>query len=171
MGKDQLPILPCNVPWIPVNGNLIRPTTFRILSENGPQNITRTVKVEDILRWNSFFTLCNGKYCSKLDLCKDGKVREEKCTCVAATQQKGVPMLAMDIKMTTNMHEDIIVRDFTNQAFIENFVFKHKISAGTKLPHFDNPYFADVMDNTLDTIFTEVYKWHVENRDISKMQR
>ena len=54
MGEDEMPILPVNTPFIPVNSNLMRPRTLRVRDDSGRQNITRIVKVEACLQWVPF---------------------------------------------------------------------------------------------------------------------
>ena len=162
MGEDEMPILPVNTPLIPVNSNLIRPTNLSVRHDGGRQNITRIVKVEDILQWTPFWTRCNAKHCGKLDLMRDGKVKEGRCACYSAASKKGIPMLAMDLKMTTNMKETFVVRDYTSQDFLESFVFKNELGPGIKLTHFQDPHFNGAMKDALEDLFEYVDYWHVD---------
>ena len=65
-------------------------------------------------------------------------------------------MMALDLKMSTNMNERFVVRDFTSQHFLEAFVFKNELGPGIRLTHFQDPYFDLVMDNALKDLFEYV---------------
>ena len=155
MGETSpTPVMNYNLPFIPIEENMILPDIPLTPTENISMSILNGVRVE-FLQMNAFDTKCTGYFCRKVGIYENGQTKSH-CACTATKKNVSTAGVAWYLKITTRDNEDIYIRDFSNSKFNFDFIFADKFPAFVKACHLDD---LDVSENTLDAaerVFNEV---------------